>query len=62
VNEGGQAVVADTFHNHSGGRENAEAVKQSHATGAAGKGPAMLGENAEGNGVSISSRKGAEAM
>ena len=36
VNHGGQAVVADQFHHHADGIENAETVKQSHATGAAG--------------------------
>ena len=62
VNEGAQAVVADNFHNHTGGKANAETDKQSHATGAAGKCPAMLGQDAEGNGVPISSREGAEAV
>lgn len=62
VNDGGQAVVANTFHNHSGGRENDETTKQSHATGAAGKGPALLGQNAQGNGVPISSVEGAKAV
>ena len=36
VNEGGQAVIADQFHNHTGGKENAESVNQSDATGTAG--------------------------
>ena len=33
VNEGGQAVIADEFHNHRGGTENGKSSKQSHATG-----------------------------
>lgn len=35
VNEGGQAVVADHFHNHRGAGENAESNEQSHAKGEA---------------------------
>ena len=62
VNEGGQAVVADHFHNHTGGAQNAKSDKQSHATGAAGESPAMLSEDPQGDGVPISSREGAEAM
>ncbi len=37
VNEGGQAVVADHFHNHPGGKANAETNELSHATRAAGE-------------------------
>lgn len=59
---GGQAVVADTFHNHSGGLENADTVKQSHAAGAASQGMAMLGKDTEGNGVPIASREREAAM
>lgn len=58
VNDGGQAVVADQIHQHQGERENGKTDKQSHATGADGKSPAMLGEDAQGNGVPISSGKG----
>lgn len=35
VNEGGQAIVADQFHNHEGGGKNGKTVKQCHATGTA---------------------------
>jgi hypothetical protein len=52
VNEGGQAIVADQIHQH-GGRENGKSNEQSHATGAAGKSPAMLGADPQGNGVPI---------
>ena len=62
VNEGGQAVIADQFHHHGGGLENAEASKQSHATGAAGESTALRGEDAEGNGVPISRREGSETV
>ena len=41
VNEGGQAVVADHFHHHTGGQENAKANEQPHATGTAGQGAAL---------------------
>ncbi len=41
VNEGGQAVVADQFHQHTGVKENGKSVKQPHATGAAGESPAL---------------------
>lgn len=64
VNEGGQAVIADQFHNHSEGCRNAEAAKQPYAagTGAAGSGPAMLGQDAQGNGLPVTSDQGREAM
>lgn len=62
VNEGGQAVVADHFHNHRGSAENAKSNEQCHATGAAGSGPAMLGQDPQGNGVPIASGERAEAM
>jgi len=62
VNEGGQAVVADHFHNHAGGAANVETNKQSLATGAAGSGPPMLGKDAQGNGVPIPFGEGTEAV
>lgn len=64
VNEGGQAVIADQFHHHAGGQENAESGEQPHATGtsAAGSGPAMLGHDAQGNGLPIPCDQGGEAM
>ena len=64
VNEGGQAVIADQFHHHAGGHQNAESAEQPHAagTGAAGSGPAMLGHDAQGNGLPIPVDQGGEAM
>lgn len=59
-NRGGQAVIADNV--HTGGKENGKAVDQSHATGAAGIGPAMLGAHPFRNGVPIPCREGAEAV
>ncbi len=58
VNEGGQAIVADQFHHHAGGR-NVESVEQSHATATASAGVPMPRENARGDAVPIASRKGA---
>src|SRR3546814_2968257 len=56
VNEGGQAVVADHFHQHTGDRENGKSVKQSDATGAAGTIAALPSPDPLGNGVPIPSR------
>jgi len=53
INDGGQAVVADQFHLHGG--KNGKSSKQSHATGEAGGGAALLGEDSQGIGVPISS-------
>jgi hypothetical protein len=62
VNEGGQAVVADHFHNHTGGNENVETVKQPHATRAAGEGPALPSSDPLREGVPITSDKGQETV
>ena len=62
VNEGGQAVIADQFHNHAGGQENGKADEQSHATEAASDGSALPSPDPLGNGVPIPSREGAEAV
>lgn len=62
VNEGGQAVIADQFHHHAGGSENAEAIKQSHATGAAGQSPALPSADPFGAGMPIASGKGAQTV
>jgi hypothetical protein len=62
VNEGGQAVIADQFHHHAGGTKNGKSDDQSHATGAASIGPALLGADPCGNGVPIASREGSEAV
>ncbi len=62
VNEGGQAVVADQIHQHRGEGENGKTNEQSHATGAAGESSAMLGADAAGNGVPVSSGEGQEAL
>lgn len=64
VNEGGQAVIADQFHHHAGGQQNAESAEQPHATGtgAAGSGPAMLGYDAQGGGVPVPGNQGAEQV
>jgi hypothetical protein len=54
------AVIAENV--HSGGQRNGKIDDQSHATGAAGIGPALLGADPFGNGVPIPSREGAEAV
>lgn len=62
VNEGGQAIVADQFHQHTGGRKNGKSNEQSHATGAAGESPALLGADPQGNGVPIPGGEGAQQV
>lgn len=59
-NRGGQAVIAENV--HTGGKGNGKIDDQSHATGAAGIGPALLGADPFGNGVPVPSREGAEAV
>lgn len=60
--KGDQAVIADNVHHHGGGKENENSNGQPHATDAAGTGPALLCQNAEGNGLPISSGEGQPAM
>ena len=59
-NRGGQAVIADNV--QTGGKQNEKSDNQSHATGPAGQGPAMLGHDTQGNGVPIASREGEATM
>ncbi len=49
VNQGGQAIVAEQFHHHTGGRQNVKPAEQSHATGGAGASPALPGADAIGD-------------
>ncbi|WP_053106505.1 hypothetical protein [Aurantiacibacter atlanticus] len=62
VNEGGQAVIADNVHHHGGGKENENSNGQPHTTNTAGTSSALLGQDAEGNGLPISSSEGQPAM
>lgn len=62
VNEGGQAVVAEHFHSHRGATENGNSNEQSHATGTAGSGPAVLSQDSERNGMPVSGGEGPETM
>lgn len=62
VNEGGKAIVADHIHHHTGGEENGKSNGQSHATGAAGESPALLGADPQGNGVPISGGEGSQTV
>lgn len=61
-NRGGQAVIAENVHTGGGGKGNGKIDDQSHATGAVGIGPALLGADPFGNGVPISSRERPEAV
>ena len=64
VNEGGQAVIADHFHHHTGVSNNGKHRAQPHATGtgAAGASPALPSPDPLGDGVSIASRKGERTL
>lgn len=53
VNQGGQAIVAEQFHHHTGGGQNVEHAEQSHATGSAGASPALPCQDALGDIVSV---------
>lgn len=59
VNEGGQAIITDQLHHHTGGPENGQSDDQPHATGtgAAGSGPALSGPDPFGQPMPIPSRK-----
>jgi hypothetical protein len=60
VYEGGQAVVAEEFHHHSGGSQNAGIAHQPHAKGS--PRAALPGANAIGETVPISGDQGREAL
>ena len=62
VNEGGQAIVADQFHHHTGAEKNTETVKQSHAAVSDDKCTALPCPDTSGNGVPIASRERQAAM
>jgi hypothetical protein len=62
VNQGAQAVVADRFHHHDGGRKNGKSVEQSDATGATGQRAALPCPDPLGNRVPVSRREGEAAM
>jgi hypothetical protein len=62
VNDGGQAVVADHVHHHTGGSENGKSNEQSDATGTVGERAALPGPDPFGNGVPIPSGEGQAAM
>lgn len=56
VNPGGQAIVADQFHHHTGGAENEKSLDQPHAQGA--RRSALPGPDTLGNVVPVSGDKG----
>jgi hypothetical protein len=53
VNEGGQAIVADQFHQHTGGQKSGQSAEQPHATGEAGESAALSGPHPLGEAVPI---------
>lgn len=62
VNDGGQAVVADHFHHHTGVGKNAKSDEQPHATGAAGEVAALPRPDPLGGGVPVPGDEGAKAV
>ena len=62
INSGAQAVVADTFHQHTGGTENGKTNEQSLTTAKDGTSAALPRPNPLGNGMPIASREGEAAM
>lgn len=62
VNEGGQAVVADQFHQHTGGAGNGNGAEQCHAAGDTGECPALPGPDPLGHTVPIPGGVGEAAL
>lgn len=62
VNEGGQAIVADQFHQHTGGKENGKSNEQPHATGTAGESAALSSPDPIGPAVPVASGEGKAAV
>lgn len=64
VNEGGQAVIADEFHHHTGGQENGQSNGQPHTPGAcdSGDGTALPSPDPLGPAVPLSSDTGQTAL
>lgn len=60
VNEGGQAVIADQFHHHAGGQENAASTDQPHAQSPCG--PALPSPDPLRHGVPVPCDQGREAV
>ena len=58
-NRGGQAVIAENVNQGGGPAKNED---QCHGAGITGSGPALLGQDAQGNGVPIASRERAETV
>lgn len=62
VNEGGQAIVADQFHQHTGGKENGKSNEQPHATGTSGQSAALPSPDPIGPAVPVASGEGKAAV
>lgn len=60
VNEGGQAVIADQFHHHTGGQGNGTSTDQPHAQGSCG--PALSCPDPLREGVPIPGHQGRETV
>jgi len=60
VNEGGQAVIADQFHNHTGGPENGKKSEQPHEQGACS--PALPSPDPLGHSLPVANLEGQEAV
>jgi hypothetical protein len=62
VNEGGQAIVAEQFHHHAGGKENGKSNDQSHAARNSGECSSLSSLDSLGDGVPISSGERQKAV
>ena len=62
VNEGGKAVVADQFHQHTGAGKNGKSNKQPHATGKTSESAALSSPDPIGQTVPVSGGEGKEAV
>lgn len=64
VSEGGQAVIAEEFHHHTGGKNNGQSSEQPHATGAAdpGDSSALRSPDPLGPAVPLASGQGKQAV
>ncbi len=60
VNEGGQAVIADQFHHHTGGKQNGQSANQPYAQSPCGA--ALPSPDPHGQGLPIASSEGQPAM
>lgn len=64
VNDGGQAIITDQFHHHTGGAKNAQSLEQPHAPGpnSIGKGTSLPSPNPFGDALPVTSGKRGKTM